>query len=68
MELNDFRLLVDAARLDWERWCDSYFNLTAKATMGAPVDRAQIESVRAQMKRALSDFFALTTQVEDAGN
>jgi hypothetical protein len=56
--------MLDSACLDWEQRCSAFLNMRTKLTTGAETDEAQIESARAEMRRALADFFALLKQID----
>lgn len=64
MEPDDLRLMLDAASLEWERRCSAFLNLRARSATEPEADDPQIESARAEMRRALADFFALLKQIE----
>ena len=64
MEPDDLKLMLEAARLEWERWCNTFVNLRAQSTTGKPVDELEIDTARNEMKRALADYFDVMKRID----
>jgi hypothetical protein len=64
IERDDLRLMLNAACLEWQKRCSAFLNSRAEPTTGAKTDETQLESARAETRRALADFFGLVKQID----
>jgi hypothetical protein len=63
--LEDYRILLDAARQDWENGRDEYFKIAREAAAGAIFDDEHIALLQAKMDRSLNEFITIARQLQD---
>jgi hypothetical protein len=61
----EYKLMLDAVRQDWERQRDVYCDAAAQAAAGLLFDDARIAALREDMDRSLNDFIRVAKQLQD---
>ena len=66
MNPSDYRLLMEAAYVDWKRCHALYLDLACQMAGGANVPPATVAAVRADVERAMADLASMDHQTADA--
>jgi hypothetical protein len=68
MDINDYKLLLDTARLGWQELQEAYVDIARQASLEVPGARALLAEARAQRDRAMLDFVKLTHEPESSND
>ena len=65
MGLEDYKLALEAARLDWEDGMNAWESGARESAEGAVVDDAHVALLRGKMDRSLNRFIAIARRIHE---